>query len=75
MQGSGAVAAYTAGPKLEEARLASMAIPDNPVKDRYVLCADTGAIFARLLNAGLAVGVLKGKSNAAAAGAFLQVER
>ena len=38
-------------------RAAVMNAIDNLVKDRFMLCEDTQAVFARLLNAGLAAGV------------------
>lgn len=38
-------------------RAAVMNAIDNLVKDRFTLCEDTEAVFARLLNAGLAAGV------------------
>ena len=38
-------------------RAAVMNAIDNLVKDRYMLCEDTEAVYARLLQAGLTAGV------------------
>ncbi len=50
---------------------------DNLVKNRFMLCEDTEAVYARLLQAGLAAGVPapQRKSDAAGPGAVVQVER
>ena len=41
-----------------------MAAIDNLVKHRFMLCEDTEAVYARLLQAGLAAGVPAPKENA-----------